>query len=255
MKDVVVVGLGQLGGVFARGFLRRGYRVVPVNRGDDLAQAAVHTPEPELVLVTVGEGDLPGVLAAFPAGWRGRVGLVQNELLPRDWNAHGITSPTVAAVWFEKKAGRGIREILPTVVAGPQGSLVEGALEQLGLGVERVDEGTGLDEALVLKNLYILVSNIAGIQVGGTVSELWEGHRQLAEAVAYEVLAVQEALLQRGLPHASLLASLERAFLADPEHGCRGRSAPRRRERMLGHAEEFGIDVPTVRRIKPPPSS
>lgn len=251
MKDIVIVGLGQLGGVFARGFLRSGYRVVPVNRGDDLAHMAALAPEPELVLVTVGEGDLPAVLAELPTSWRSRAGLVQNELLPRDWRAQGVDTPTVAVVWFEKKAGRGIREILPTVVAGPKAALVEDALREIGLSAERVEGESALEEALVLKNLYILVSNIAGIETGGTVSGLWSEHRALAEAVAHEVFGVQEALIGRALPRERLIASLQAAFEADPEHGCRGRSAPRRRERMLAHAAEFGIDVPTVQAIRP----
>ncbi len=32
-KPVVIVGLGEMGSVFARGFLRAGYPVVPVVRG------------------------------------------------------------------------------------------------------------------------------------------------------------------------------------------------------------------------------
>ena len=41
----------------------------------------------------------------MPESWRDRVGLVQNELLPPDWEVHGIVDPTVVAVWFMKKAG------------------------------------------------------------------------------------------------------------------------------------------------------
>ncbi len=35
-KSVVVVGLGEMGSVFARGFLRSGYTVVPVIRGVEM---------------------------------------------------------------------------------------------------------------------------------------------------------------------------------------------------------------------------
>ena len=105
MNDVVVVGLGQLGRVFAGGLLRVGRAVVPLNRGDDMAALAQHHPAPELVLVAFAENDLHSVLAALPASWKQRVALIQNELLPRDWLAHGDTDPTVISVWFEKKKG------------------------------------------------------------------------------------------------------------------------------------------------------
>ena len=54
MNVVVIIGLGQLGRVFAGGLLRVGCSVVPVNRGDDMAALAQRHPAPELVLVAVG---------------------------------------------------------------------------------------------------------------------------------------------------------------------------------------------------------
>jgi 3-hydroxyisobutyrate dehydrogenase-like beta-hydroxyacid dehydrogenase len=66
MNEVVVIGLGQLGRVFAGGLLRAGCTVVPVNRGDDMAMLAQAHPSPELVLVAVAENDLHTVLASLP---------------------------------------------------------------------------------------------------------------------------------------------------------------------------------------------
>ena len=40
-KPVVIIGIGEIGGVFARGLLRAGYPLVPVNRNDDIQQVAV----------------------------------------------------------------------------------------------------------------------------------------------------------------------------------------------------------------------
>ncbi|MFP5339503.1 MAG: hypothetical protein ACLGIW_13590, partial [Gammaproteobacteria bacterium] len=37
--------------------------------------------------------------------WRPRVALIQNELLPRDWEKYRYEHPTVISVWFEKKQG------------------------------------------------------------------------------------------------------------------------------------------------------
>lgn len=103
MSEVIIIGLGQLGRVFAGGLLRTGHTVIPVNRGDDMDALEKSHPAPKLVLVAVAENDLHGVLAALPGRWKPRAALIQNELLPRDWQAHGYVDPTIISVWFEKK--------------------------------------------------------------------------------------------------------------------------------------------------------
>ena len=45
-NTVVMIGLGQLGRVFAGGLLRTGHVVVPVNRGDDMVEVAGRHPDP-----------------------------------------------------------------------------------------------------------------------------------------------------------------------------------------------------------------
>ena len=57
-KSVVVVGLGEMGSVFARGFLRLGYTVHPVTRNREMQVVADEVANPELVLIAVGEADL-----------------------------------------------------------------------------------------------------------------------------------------------------------------------------------------------------
>ena len=64
---------------------------------------------PSLVLLTVAEDHLHAVLKVLPQRWRNRVGLVQNELLPRDWRKHDVVNPMVTVVWFEKKPDRTIK--------------------------------------------------------------------------------------------------------------------------------------------------
>ena len=115
----LIIGLGQMGAVFAHALLRAGVTLVPVRRGDDLGAVARAHPDPERVVVAVGEGDLQAALGAMPEGYRDRLVLLQNELLPRDWERHRVVDPTVAVVWFEKKATTGVKVILPTRVAGP----------------------------------------------------------------------------------------------------------------------------------------
>jgi len=246
---VVVIGIGELGGVFARGFLRLGRPVFPVTRAIPPTEAAAAVPDPELVLVAVSEDDLPGILEALPETWRSRTGLVQNELLPPDWERHGVVDPTVAPVWFEKKPGQDVAIIIPTPIAGPAAPLVAAALATLAIPATPIDRA-GLAEALVVKNLYILTANLAGLRVGGTVGELWDRHRPLAAAVAAEVLDLQEARLGTPLPRERLLGALATAVAADPAHRATGRSAPRRLARALAQAARLGVDVPTLASLR-----
>jgi hypothetical protein len=249
-RPIVLVGVGEMGGVFARGFLRAGHPVFPVTREMDLHAAAMAVHDPVLVLVAVAEADLHAVLTELPEVWRDRLALLQNELLPRDWRRHGLEHPTVISVWFEKKRGREAKVILPSPAQGPGAGLLAAALERLEIPARVLDGEAELLEELVLKNLYILVSNICGLSVGGTVGELWRDHRGLALEVAADVLALQEHLAGHTLDHERLVAGLAEAFAADAAHQCQGRTAPQRLQRALEQAEAAGLDVPALRRIR-----
>jgi hypothetical protein len=247
-KPVIILGLGEMGELFASGFLKSGYPVYPALRGMDLAELASEIPAPALVLVAVGENDLSPLLDSLPEVWRGRLGLLQNELLPRDWQPHGIVDPTVIVVWFDKKKGRPFVAVLPTPVCGPKASLVLQALQAVEVPAHEIPAGELLYE-LVRKNLYILTINIAGLRTGGTVGELWTEHRELAEKVAREILDIQAWLAQSPLPRERLLAGMLEGFAGDPRHICTGRSAPMRLQRALEHARSAGIPAPALQQI------
>jgi len=246
-ETVVVVGIGELGAVFARGFLKTGFTVVPVNRNTAMSQVARGAPEPALVLIAVGEAVLPSVLTEVPEIWRDRLLLIQNELLPPSWASYDLVDPTVASVWFEKKAGQDSKVIIPTPVTGPASTIVVEALASIGIPAREVDSEAMVTE-LVAKNLYILTSNIAGLDlpVGTTVGDLWSHHREHAESVVDDVLSLQEALVGHQLDRPELVGSMEAAFAGDPDHKAMGRSAPARLERALLQASELGIDVPNL---------
>lgn len=249
MREIVVIGLGQLGRVFAGGLLRAGCAVVPVNRGDDMAALARAHPDPELVLVAVAEGDLHTVLAALPEVWKPRAALIQNELLPRDWQLYGYTDPTVISVWFEKKKGIDAKPLIASAVAGPGAALLCRALSSIDLQCREVALGDELLFELVRKNVYILTTNIAGLKTGGTVAQLWAQHEAFARQVANEVMDIQDALTGVAHDRDKLIAGMLEAFDGDPAHGCTGRSAPARLVRALGHADGFGLAVPTLRAL------
>ena len=240
-----MIGVGEMGGVFAKALLKDGHTVVPVTRAISPDLVASQIPEPFMVLVTVAEGDLPHVLAELPDVWVNRVVLVQNELLPTDWEVHGIHDPTVAVVWFEKKRGTDTKVIIPTPVAGPKAAALVQALNESQIAATHIDRDEIVDQ-LVIKNLYILVANIAGLATGGTVGELWENHEDLAREVGTEVLAIQEFLVGRPINSAEMYHGMLKAFAADPDHGTTGRSAPRRLERAIAHAAEANIAVPKL---------
>ncbi|GAB4356164.1 MAG: hypothetical protein Kow0060_08580 [Methylohalobius crimeensis] len=243
---IVLIGIGELGGVFARGFLRAGYPVYPIVRGSDMASESRRLPDAALVLVTVGEADLHPLLSDLPAPWRNRLGLLQNELMPRDWLRHGLSEVTVAVVWFEKKPGMALTNILDTPVYGPGAEALTEALTEVGIPTRILADEQALLFELAKKSLYILTVNIAGLAVGGTVGALWQNHRIFARQVATEVLSVLEWRAGQPLPRESLIAGMAVGIEDCPDRGCTGRSARLRLERVLAEARQAGLATPTL---------
>jgi hypothetical protein len=245
----VVIGLGELGSLFSLGLLKAGRSVVPVLRDTDRAAVVRAHPAPELALVAVAEADLDSVLAGLPEAWRSRTGLLQNELLPEVWRQHRIENPTVAVIWFEKKPGKPVRELLPSVLHGPRAPLLADALGRVGIATRIAPDDRALCRALVDKNLYILTTNIAGLALGGSVGQIWREQRDAMTAIARDVLELQRALTGIDWPETDLLRELERAIDADPDHAAAGRTAPARLTRALEQAARLGLRVATLRKL------
>lgn len=248
-KPVIIIGMGEMGGVFARGFLKSGYPVFPVGRKDDIDQLAMDIKEPELVLVAVGEKDLGKSLSNLAGAWLDKLVLLQNELLPRDWSAHPIEDPTVISVWFEKKPGQDFKVLISSPVFGPHAGTIKQALGSLDIPVHEVSDDHALLSELVVKNLYILTTNICGLEVGGSVSELWNDNAVLMNHVFDDVLNIQQHLTGQAFNRDQLLTSVLNAFDGDPDHRCMGRSAPARLQRALQIAESASLEVPELNRI------
>lgn len=249
-QPVAIIGIGEIGGVFARGLLRCNHPVYPVTRSQDIHKAADTFPAVGAVLVAVAENGIHDVLGNMPKIWRRKLVLVQNELLPRDWEEHGIQNPTVVSIWFEKKRGFDPKVIIPSPAFGPHVALVHHALKALHIPSFTAADAHSMLFELVRKNLYILTSNIAGLVVGGTTGELWNKHRSLALQVAGDVMKLQAKLCGEALPWEPLLHAMGEAFLADSQHQCMGRSAPARLIRALAQAQQFQLDLPTLREIQ-----
>jgi hypothetical protein len=250
MKEpVVIIGMGEMGAVFARAFVKSGYPVYPVTRSHDMAREAKSIPGPALVLLAVGESDLCAVLETLPEQWRQKVSLLQNELLPHDWKKHNLTEPTIISAWFEKKPGQDFKVLLPSPVYGPNARLMKEALSSLDIPVDLMADETQLLQQLVTKNLYILTTNICGLETGGNVKQLWDDHTILMNRVFDDLLLIQQYLCATTFDRDPLMISLLNAFDADPEHKCMGRSAPQRLQRALQISVDAGIQVPELQRI------
>ncbi len=247
-QAVVIVGMGEMGGVFARGFLAAGYPVYPVTRAMNMQTVAEAVDAPELVLIAVAEAELHSVLQNVPDSWRDRLVLLQNELLPADWQQYEL-DPTVISVWFEKKKGMDTKVLIPSPVNGKHAATVASALAKIDIASEVIEQADAMLNELVIKNVYILTTNIAGLECGGTVSELWQNHRELAEAVSKDVIQLQSALTGKELESKRLVEGMLKAFDGDPEHGCMGRSAPARLARALKLADSYDLQLPALQRI------
>lgn len=248
-KSIVLIGMGEMGGVFARALLRFGHPVFPITRDVDKHDAAKNIKDPELILVAVAEKDLQDVLGQLPDQWRRDTVLLQNELLPRDWEKHHLHEPSIISVWFEKKQGQDYKVLIPSPVHGPKAELLKDALATINIPCRVVASDAEMLHELVLKNVYIVTTNVAGLETGGTVSELWRDHQELATTIANEVLDIQEWLTGKTFDRQRMLQDMLVAFEGDPEHNCMGRSAPARLLRAIQQADEAGLAVAQMRRI------
>ena len=246
---IVIIGMGELGGVFARGFLRCGHPVYPITRQMNIAEESQKIPTPALVLVSVQENELHSVLEQIPETWQNKLGLIQNELLPKDWLAHNIENPTVAVVWFEKKKGMELTSILHTPCYGPNASLISNALQSLGEAAPILKNEEDLLYELLRKTIYILTVNTAGLVENCTVGELWNKHQALAREIATEVIHIQESLTEQKLPVEKLISGMAEGINDCPDRHCLGRSAPVRLKRWLAHAERANIAAPKLAEI------
>jgi len=251
MKNpVVIIGIGEIGSVFARGFLRSGHAVYPITRDMDMQAEAANIADPEVVLVAVGEAVLADMLATIPQQWRSKVALIQNELLPTDWQQQDYDNPTVISVWFEKKKGQDVKVVVPSPIYGPQAQLLSDALNALDIPNEVLQNEQQLLQELVRKNYYILTTNIAGLKTAGSVAELWDKHEDFARSVTADVYKLQSYMVGKELDHEQLIDAMVVAFEGDPDHQCMGRSAPARLARALQIAEKAEIEVPVLQGIQ-----
>jgi hypothetical protein len=250
-QPVVIIGIGELAGVFAKAFLRNGHPVYPVTRRMNMATEAENLPDPQLVLVAVAEKDFKAVMQKIPDIWRDRLVLLQNELLPRDWKAHGIANPTVISIWFEKKKGMDYNVLMPSPVWGPNAHVVAESLAKIDIPCKILSGEDELVFELVLKNVFVFTINIAGLimEEGTTTAMLWQKHQKLALDVADNVIDLQEHATGKTFSRERLKKGLLAGIEGDPNHRCKGRSAHGRLTRMVKVADDAGLKIQAIRAI------
>ena len=249
-KPAIVIGLGEMGSVFARAILKLGYPVYPVKRDTDIDDLAKSVPEPHMVLVAVGENDLQTTLKEIPSHWHNKIALLQNELLPHDWESYNFNNPSIISVWFEKKKGQDSKVLIPSPCFGPLAATLVDALATLDIPAREVATAEEMDQELLIKNVYILTTNIAGLVTKNNVEDLWDNHNDLALEVASDVMDIQAMLVGHALERDKLIAGFKMGISGDPEHMCMGRSAPARLARAIKQANEAGLQVNKLREIQ-----
>ena len=152
-KPIVVLGIGELGSVFARAFLKNNYPVYPITKETDINELA-HNIDPELILICTGEADLQNALKDIPDKWKNRVAMMQNELLPRDWEDHGFINPTVISVWFEKKKGMDSKVLISSPVFGKKSHILAESLALIDIPAHVLNSEDALLFELVLKSIH-----------------------------------------------------------------------------------------------------
>ena len=249
-QPIAVLGIGELGSVFSRAFLRNNYPVYPITRRTDINELS-NTIDPELILICTAEADLQSALSSIPKKWKNRVAMMQNELLPRDWIGHDFENPTVISVWFEKKKGMDSKVLISSPAYGPKAQILVDSLATIDIPAHALASEEELLFELVLKNLYILTTNIAGLAIepGATVDDLRNKNLDLMREVSSDVLKLQTQLTGKTFDESALEQGMIKAFEGDLNHGCMGRSAPQRLNRALELAKEFNIAVPNLERI------
>ena len=247
---VIIIGLGEMGSVFARAILKLGHPVYPVSRTTDINELAEKIPAPAMVLVSVGENDLQSCLGNIPSVWHNCIAMLQNELLPKDWEPYNFSHPTVISVWFEKKKGQDSKVLIPSPCFGANASLLVDALSTLDIPAIEVSSSEKMEEELLIKNVYILTTNISGLITKGNVEDLWNNHNDLALEVANEVMDIQATLVGHDLNREKLIAGFKTGIDGDLAHMCMGRSAPGRLARAIDLADNAKLKIKKLREIQ-----
>ncbi len=100
----------------------------------------------------------------------------------------------------------------------------------------------------MLKNLYILTTNIAGltIELDSAVNDLYNNHLELMHNVLSYILKLQNALTNKTFDKYKLEQKIIKAFESDLKHKCICRLAHQRLKRTLELANQFQLNIKKI---------
>jgi hypothetical protein len=249
MRDLCVWGVGELGRWLGGAALRVGLRVTPLTRARDPGQTLSGLPIGTPLLIAVSEDALDGVLSQLPRERAHDVVLLQNELFPAQWRAHGVT-PTVLVLWLLKKRGEPELVARPSQLSGKHAALLGELHDALGIPHESVADAAGLRQAIVDKYAFILTINTLGLLKDRTLGGWLREDPRRVELLTAEAAQIGAARCEATIDvRASSQAALE-AMRAMSGISARGRTARARFERGLRSAREHGLAVPELDQIE-----
>lgn len=248
MRDLAIIGLGELGKLFGAGALRAGVRVTPITRGSDPRALDTFVTPDTPILVAVGEDALSGLLAALPGPLRKRLVLLQNELFPSIYRAHGL-APSVLVPWLLQKRGQPTTVARPSPIYGREADLFAEIFAALALPCVKLTREAELAQALVDKYTFILTINALGLSRDRTLGSWLEEDPAQVWDMCSEAARLGEALVEAPIDAQAARAATEEAMIALAQMPARGRSAEERVRRAHVHAARLGLRLPRLERL------
>ncbi len=248
-RNAAVVGLGQLGRVTAEGLLSSGWTVTGYRRHEDDYETLDNV---QLAVIATGEDDLLSTLSSTPRSWRdSKTVLLQNELLPAQWQSCHVVDPTIFIVWFSKKPGQTIREYRPSLLFGPRSKEMAMAMEMVGVETEFIPNEEELITALITKNTYIWTQNLVSLAVADPLaSSVLNQYRNTFDSIISEVIATQELSVGIRINRESVTKEVLEVISKDGDKKLGGRTARARLQRLLKLASSVQLDAPTLLSIE-----
>jgi len=247
---LVVLGMGELGALYATAALKLGLTVTPGTRSHAVDWTAVPRDTP--VLVAVGEDAVVPVLRSVPLVHRDNVILLQNELFPQVWKAALVEEPTVMVPWFSKKKGKLVELSRPTLMHGRWAPLLEDLHRTLGIPSTVTGHAAQRDEGLVAKYTFILTINVLGVAKDLTLGTWLQQDAATVHAVLEDARTLGEALLGARVDENTVRTQVLEAFAFLANHPARGRTAAARVQRARAQAQLHHVTIPAVERLSAP---
>lgn len=244
MKDLAVIGMGQLGQLFSAGALRAGFRVTAVLRSHDLSGRLADLPLDAPVLVSVGEADLPEVLARLDAERVASAMLVQNGLTRARLDELAASSATLANVWTNKKPGQPLIVGRPTALFGTNAETFAAIHAGVGIPSEMARTELEIDTDIVGKYAFILTINALGHRRGGTVGDLLDSCPDEVDVWLSAAVNLGAARAKVSVDESEAMRRAKEAMSSMRSMPAAGRSAERRLNAAIMEASELGVALP-----------